>query len=105
MCNIFARLRSQAGSAATSTGKIGTHAPCFSIPQLEQSPFRKQRQGLGGKTQLIPAKAAVDEEHLAVREARRAGSGANGIRGFTHKQRLIAGNQVDPGQASCQGRR
>ena len=47
--------------------------------QLEQSPFREQRQGLGGKTQLIPAKTAVDEEYPAVCIPRRARSGTNRI--------------------------
>jgi hypothetical protein len=52
---------------------------------------------LGGKTQLIPAKTAVNEEYPAVCIPRRARSGTNRIRGFTDKKRLIAGDQVDPG--------
>ena len=56
-------------------------------------------------TQFVPAKTTIDEEHLPIGVTGGASRGADGIRGFADEQRLIAGHQVKPGQASGQCRR
>ncbi len=57
---------------------------------------------LGGVADVVPRRAALDEEHLAARHAVGARGRAQRIHGFLDEQRLVAGYDINGCERSTQ---
>ena len=68
--------------------------------QFEQPALGKQGQRLRGLADAVPIETAVDEEHRAVGISGLAGRRPHGVGGLPRQQRVIAGNQVQVGEAA-----
>ncbi len=67
--------------------------------QFEQTTLGKQRKRLRGLPDHIPIERALDEKDPAVRIACRACRSPDRIGSLTHQQRLVAGHEINAGQA------